>query len=73
MLSIKKHNSALSIFFSISSEKPPQLGSPLFFFTPLHLSIAELLNIIKEIYQLQSNSYLITFKDTDPCGRHLKC
>jgi len=42
-------------------------------FTPLHLSIAELLNIIEAIYRLQSNRYLITFKDADHCGRHLKC
>jgi hypothetical protein len=28
---------------------------------------------MKEIYRLQSNSYLITFKDADRKGRHLKC
>jgi len=34
-------------------------------FTPFHLSIADL--------SVKSNSYLITFKDADPEGRHLKC
>jgi hypothetical protein len=31
------------------------------------------LNITKAIYRLQSNSYLITFKDADPEGRRLEC
>ena len=32
-----------------------------------------LLTFQSPIYRLQSNSYLITFKDADPCGWHLKC
>jgi hypothetical protein len=32
-----------------------------------------LLTFQSPIYRLQSNSYLITFKDADPLGRDLKC
>jgi hypothetical protein len=28
---------------------------------------------ISNLHRLQSNRYLITFKDADHCGRYLKC
>jgi hypothetical protein len=37
------------------------------------MSFLHLLTFQSPIYRLQSNSFLITFQDADPEGRHLKC
>ena len=42
-------------------------------FAPFNLSIADLSDIKRAIYRLQSNSYQITFQMPTPKGRHLKC